>query len=103
MYSAVAERSREIATMRALGIGAGSVVLSFLIEALLILLLGGRAGVPFGIPLNGLTRRHEFSRLLASRVCLRVTPDLLLGYSRFALFMGSSAACHAFELRGSGC
>ncbi len=29
MYSAVAERSREIATMRALGFGAGSVVLSF--------------------------------------------------------------------------
>ncbi len=35
MYSAVSERSREIATMRALGFGGPSVVISFLIEALL--------------------------------------------------------------------
>ena len=40
MYSAVAERSREIATMRALGFGAGSVVLSFVFESLFIALIG---------------------------------------------------------------
>src|SRR5205085_2461103 len=36
MYSAVAERGREIATMRALGFGAAAVVVSFLVEAMLI-------------------------------------------------------------------
>jgi putative ABC transport system permease protein len=36
MYSAVSERSREIATMRALGFGGPSVVISFLIEALFV-------------------------------------------------------------------
>ena len=36
MYSAVADRGKEIATMRALGFGGPSVVFSFLIEALLI-------------------------------------------------------------------
>jgi putative ABC transport system permease protein len=34
MYSAVSERGREIATMRALGFGGGAVVFSFLVEAL---------------------------------------------------------------------
>ncbi|HKR96937.1 MAG TPA: ABC transporter permease, partial [Candidatus Angelobacter sp.] len=44
MYSAVSERSREIATLRALGFGAGSVVFSFMVEALLISLVGGLLG-----------------------------------------------------------
>src|SRR5260370_41991444 len=44
MYSAVAERGREIATMRALGFGAAAVVISFSIEALLISFVGGGIG-----------------------------------------------------------
>ncbi len=47
MYSAVAERGREIATMRALGFGGGAVVFSFLVEALLISFLMGLLG---GLP-----------------------------------------------------
>jgi putative ABC transport system permease protein len=42
MYSAVAARTREIATLRALGFGAGAVILSVILESL-ILALGGRA------------------------------------------------------------
>src|SRR5579862_3244985 len=44
MYSAVSERSREIATMRAIGFGAGSITTSFVFEALYIALIGGLAG-----------------------------------------------------------
>ena len=36
MYSAVSERSREVATLRALGFSGSSVVLSFVFEALFI-------------------------------------------------------------------
>lgn len=36
MYSAVAARTREIATLRALGFGRGAVVVSLLIESLLL-------------------------------------------------------------------
>src|SRR5260221_2854676 len=57
MYSAVAERGREIATMRALGFNPGSVVLSFLFEALLISFVGGLLGCLAGLPLNALTSR----------------------------------------------
>ena len=44
MYSAVSARRVEIATLRALGFGAGGVVVSVLIEALLLALLGALGG-----------------------------------------------------------
>ena len=44
MYSAVSARSREIATLRALGFGASAVVVSLMIESLVIALVGGALG-----------------------------------------------------------
>lgn len=44
MYSAVAARAREVATLRALGFGAGVVLISVLAEALLLAALGGVLG-----------------------------------------------------------
>ena len=89
MYSAVAERSREIGTMRALGFGSGSVVFSFVIEALLISFMGGVLGCLAVLPLNGLTTGamnwQTFSHLAFA---FQVTPMLLgLGIA-FALLMG---------------
>jgi putative ABC transport system permease protein len=89
MYSAVAERSREIATLRALGFGAGSVVFSFMIEALLISLVGGLLGAVAVLPLNGLTTGamnwQTFSHLAFA---FRITPFLLGLGIVFALLMG---------------
>jgi len=89
MYSAVAERSREIATMRAIGFGAGAVVVSFIIEALLISFLGGLLGCVAVLPLNGFTTSamnwQTFSHLAFA---FKITP-LLLGIGiGFALLMG---------------
>lgn len=44
MYSAVSARSREIATLRAIGFGPVPVVVSVFVEALLLALLGGSIG-----------------------------------------------------------
>lgn len=44
MYSAVSARTREIATLRALGFGAGPVVISVLTESLALALCGGLLG-----------------------------------------------------------
>jgi putative ABC transport system permease protein len=44
MYSAVSSRAREIATLRALGFGRIPVVVSVLIEAVLLSLVGGAIG-----------------------------------------------------------
>jgi putative ABC transport system permease protein len=89
MYSAVAERSREIATMRAIGFGAGAVVVSFIIEALLISLLGGLLGCVAVLPLNGFTTSamnwQTFSHLAFA---FRITPILLGVGILFALLMG---------------
>jgi putative ABC transport system permease protein len=89
MYSAVAERSREIATLRALGFGAGSVVFSFMVEALLISLVGGLLGAVAVLPLNGLTTGamnwQTFSHLAFA---FRITPFLLVLGIGFALLMG---------------
>jgi putative ABC transport system permease protein len=89
MYSAVAERGREIATMRALGFGAAAVVFSFLVEALLISFVGGTIGCAAVLPLNGFTTGamnwQTFSHL---EFAFKVTPDLLVGGIIFALAMG---------------
>jgi putative ABC transport system permease protein len=89
MYSAVAERGREIATMRALGFGGGAVVFSFLVEALLISFVGGALGCLAVLPLNGLTTGamnwQTFSHLAFA---FRITPGLLVGGVIFALLMG---------------
>jgi putative ABC transport system permease protein len=89
MYSAVAERGREIATMRALGFGAIAVVVSFLIEALLISFVGGLIGCVAVLPLNGLTTAtinwQTFSSLAFA---FKITPDLLVNGVIIALAMG---------------
>src|SRR5881296_564616 len=50
-YAAVARRSREIGTLRALGFSRGSIMLSFLVESLLLSLLGGILGCVLVLPL----------------------------------------------------
>ena len=55
MYAAVARRSREIGTLRVLGFSRGSILLSFLIEALLLSVAGGALGCLITLPLNFVT------------------------------------------------
>jgi len=89
MYSAVAERTREIATLRALGFPSFAVITSFLFESLLIALVGGIVGCIAVLPVNGLTTGtmnwQTFSHL---SFAFRITP-VLLGFGiLFALLMG---------------
>jgi len=89
MYSAVSERSREIATLRAIGFPGGSIAISFIFEALLIALIGGIVGCLAVLPINGVTtstlNMQTFSHLAFA---FRITP-LLLGIGiGFALLMG---------------
>lgn len=89
MYSAVSERTREIATMRALGFGGGSVVLSFIFESLFIAGLGGLVGCAAVLPVNGWTTGTiNFQTFSHLAFAFRVTPDLLLSGLAFALLMG---------------
>jgi putative ABC transport system permease protein len=89
MYSAVAERGREIATMRALGFSHSSVILSFLFEALVISLVGGILGCLVVLPLNGFTTSTmNFQTFSNLAFAFKITFDLLLMGILFALVMG---------------
>src|SRR6266403_770878 len=89
MYSAVSERGREIATMRAVGFGGASVVFSFLVEALLIAFVGGLLGCLAVLPLNGLTTSTmNFQTFSNLAFAFKITPPLLAQGVFFALVMG---------------
>jgi putative ABC transport system permease protein len=89
MYSAVAERGREIATMRALGFTSWNVILSFLFEALLISFVGGLLGCLVVLPLNGLTTSTmNFQTFSNLAFAFKITLNLLLLGVLFALVMG---------------
>ena len=89
MYSAVSERGREIATMRALGFSTWNVLLSFLFEALLISFAGGILGCLVVLPLNGwTTNTMNFQTFSNIAFAFKITLDLLLLGILFALVMG---------------
>jgi putative ABC transport system permease protein len=67
MFSAVASRGRELATLRALGFKRRTVILSVVIESAFIALLGGLAGLLLALPINaistGTTNFQTFSEV----------------------------------------
>jgi len=89
MYSAVADRGKEIATMRALGFGGPAVVFSFLIEALLISFVGGALGCLAVLELNGhTTSTINFQTFSNIAFAFKITPTLVASGIIFALVMG---------------
>ncbi|HZV59237.1 MAG TPA: ABC transporter permease, partial [Candidatus Eremiobacteraceae bacterium] len=89
MYSAVSERSREIATMRAIGFGSVSIIVSFIFEALFIAFIGGLVGCIAVLPLNGFTTgAMNFQTFSHVAFAFRVTLPLFVAGIIFALIMG---------------
>jgi putative ABC transport system permease protein len=80
MFSSVATRSREIATLRALGFGSGPVVISVLTESLFLAALGGGAGAAFAYYVFNGFRAATMNWQSFSQVsfAFAVTPRLLL-------------------------
>ncbi len=90
MYTAVSARTREIATLRALGFQSGPVVVSVLAESLLLALIGGAVGAAAAyFVLNGYQAATmnwaSFSQVAFS---FAVTPRLLAQALVFSLLMG---------------
>jgi putative ABC transport system permease protein len=79
MYSAVAARSREIATLRALGFGSGAVVVSLMIESMVLALVGGLIGGALAyLAFNNFhTSTMNFQSFSQITFAFRVTPELL--------------------------
>jgi putative ABC transport system permease protein len=90
MYSAVATRSREIATLRALGFQGGPVLVSVMAESLLLALLGGLlgGGLAYVVADGYHTATMNWQSFSQVAFRLTVTPRLLAGGIAYALAMG---------------
>lgn len=90
MYAATAYRTREIATLRVLGFKRRSIVASFMLESLLLSLIGGALGCVLALPVNGITTGtanfNTFSEVLFE---FQVTPRVMLNGLIFAAVMGT--------------
>jgi putative ABC transport system permease protein len=90
MYTAVASRTREIATLRALGFGSFPVVISVLTEAVVLAVIGGvLGGVAAWLAFDGYqTSTMNFQSFSQVAFAFAVTPALLAQALAFALVMG---------------
>lgn len=90
MYNAVASRSREIATLRALGFQSGPVVVSVMVESLLLALAGGLigGGLAYLVVHGYQTATINWQSFSQVAFSLAVTPPLLIAGIVYALVMG---------------
>jgi putative ABC transport system permease protein len=90
MYSAVAARTREIATLRALGFGRGAVVIALMIESLVLALAGGAVGASLAYAAFNNFRAATMNWQSFSQVtfAFAVTPQLLVQGVVWATLIG---------------
>ncbi len=90
MYSAVARRAREIATLRALGFNGVPILVSVLVEALLLALAGGVLGGALAyLAFNGYEASTlNYSSFSQVTFAFAVTPQLILSGIMYALLLG---------------
>jgi ABC-type antimicrobial peptide transport system permease subunit len=89
MYAAVANRTVEIGTMRALGFPRRSILLSFLTESLFLSLIGGSGGLIFASFLHALTfSTTNFATFSELAFQFALSPAIVLESLLFALIMG---------------
>ena len=89
MYAAVAYRSREIATLRVIGFSRPSILTSFVLEAVLLSLLGAIVGILLIMPFNGMTTGTQ-NQVTFSEVVfgLQITPQVVAIAIIFSVAMG---------------
>lgn len=91
MYAAVAYRTREVGTLRALGFSRSRIVIAFLVESVALALVGGIIGCVLALPVHGLstgtTNMASFSEVAFK---FRITPALLLAGLAFSAVMGAA-------------
>lgn len=90
MYTAVASRTREIATLRALGFGSFPVIFSVLAEAALLSLIGGAlgGGIAWAAFDGYQTATMNFQSFSQIAFAFRVTGTLLMTALAYAVLMG---------------
>jgi putative ABC transport system permease protein len=89
MYAIVSQRTREIGTLRALGFSRISILVSFVLESVLLALIGGALGCLLAFTMNGYTagtgQTQSFSEMAFA---FQITPQVLVYGMVFAVLMG---------------
>jgi putative ABC transport system permease protein len=89
MHAAVANRQHEIGTLRALGFGRATILLSFLLESILLALMGGAIGtaasLAMGLAHFSMVNFASFSEIVFT---FDPTPGIIIGSLLFATAMG---------------
>jgi putative ABC transport system permease protein len=89
MFAAVGSRGRDIGTLRVLGFRRRSIYLSFLLESILLALVGGMIGCLLSLPLQGLaTGTFNWRSFAEVAFEFRITGELLAGGLAFAGVIG---------------
>jgi len=89
MYAAVAARVSEIGTLRALGFSPSAVMTCFVVESLVLAVIGGAIGIVLAMPINGFsTSFANFLTFSTLAFNFRITPSIVLQALGFAAFMG---------------
>jgi ABC-type lipoprotein release transport system permease subunit len=89
MFASIGARTREIATLLTLGFGPWAVMTSFVVESVLIALVGGIVGCLLALPVNGMaTSTTNFATFSEVAFAFRITPPILLAGMIFALGLG---------------
>ncbi len=91
MYAAVVRRAKEIGTLRVLGFLRRSILTSFLIESLILAMLGGFLGCLLVLPLNNVTTGVG-NLATASEIAFHFSIDrfVMAAGMIFSLFMGAA-------------
>ncbi len=87
MFAAIGQRTKDIAVLRIMGFEAGDILLSFLLEAILIALIGGILGVALGTAANGITRTTSIGARQID-FAFRVDAAIVAFAAAFTLVMG---------------
>lgn len=89
MYASVATRTAEIGTLRALGFRRRAILAAFLLESLLLALVGGAAGLGAASFLQAITiSTTNFSSFSELAFSFALTPSIIVNSLLFALVMG---------------
>lgn len=89
MYSSIANRQKEIGTLRALGFSKSAILFSFLLESVVLSLAGGMVGL-FGAILLGTVKFSmlNFASFSEMTFGFEPTPQVLVTALAFSAFMG---------------
>ncbi|MDX1967512.1 MAG: ABC transporter permease [Planctomycetaceae bacterium] len=88
MFAAIGQRRKDIAVLRIMGFKPHEILISFLLEAILISIIGGGLGIALGTGVNGFSRSTAVGGAREMEFAFRVTEGTVAFAACFSIAMG---------------